>query len=187
MIALGYMLKKVVPPPDWLMKAFGDRPNPIEAVYALSNCVSADFADYIHLWKHNGWWLFDNPDILRAAAVEEGVDPAPLTLFYYEAYEEEYDAGTWRAIAPEASFTTAVRIPVRKTLCGYDVVTFWAGTSPECSQLSCCCLASETQVNRFCLFDRFEDARDFAQSPLCEEGEPGPYRVIAVYRPELDQ
>ena len=75
---------------------------------------------------------------LRAAASAEGADPATLTLFYYEAHAEEYDDDTavWRTIAPDASRTTAVRMPTRKTLCGYDVVTFWTQALPECSPLS---------------------------------------------------
>ncbi len=37
-------------------------------LYSLSSHVNDDFADYIQYWKHNGYWLFDSPEIIQAVA-----------------------------------------------------------------------------------------------------------------------
>src|SRR5262245_23696913 len=133
MIPVGYMAKRVVRRPDWL------KANGVSDIYSVSNHASTDFADYIKFWKHDGYWLFDSPRLITAVAAENGINLGGTTLFYYEVYEYQYDeeASTWETFGPEASFTTDVEIPKEKTLVGYDVVSFSAQTSPECSLLSC--------------------------------------------------
>jgi hypothetical protein len=38
-------------------------------IFSVSACISEDFADYhIQYWKHNGYWLFDSPEIIRKLA-----------------------------------------------------------------------------------------------------------------------
>jgi len=175
MIPMGYMLKKVVASPEWLGVAS------VESIHAVSGCVSENFLDYITLWKHNDWWLFDNPSILRSIAADHQLDLDALTLFYYEAFENEYvaTAGVWRPIEPDGP--TNVDLPPTKSLSGYDVVTFWLQTSPECSPLSCNSLAREMIVNRFCLFDDFATAFDSLEQGKFNNSEPSPYRIFAVY------
>jgi len=177
MIPLGYMLKSVKSAPEWLHAP------QVEIVYSLSSCVSENFADYIALWKHNGWWLFNSPSSVREAAALEGVDLAGLTLFYYEVFDREYDKQikAWSEISPEPSIETSVVVPESKILCGYDIVTYYAKTSPECSPLSCNDLARDIPTNRFCLLDDFDNARSLLESGALEHGEPGPFRIVAVY------
>jgi hypothetical protein len=107
MRALGYMYKRVESRPDWLGASH------VADIYSLSGCISEDFADYIPFWRHNGFWLFDSPAIIRAGAAQHGVSLAGLKLFYYEAYEEEYDRAkhAWAPFAPEASFVTNIEGP----------------------------------------------------------------------------
>ncbi len=177
MIPLGYMLKKVAsPPPEWI------KAPAVKAVHSLSNCVSSDFADYIPLWKHNGWWLFDTPESVKDAS-SKGTESEDLRLFYYEAFDEQYDeeAGCWEAFVPEPSIPTEVVSPVAATLSGFDVVTFNAGSYPECSPLSCNGLAADILVNERCLFDTFEDAYAALDRGQFKNCEPGPYRIVAVY------
>ena len=52
---IGYMYKRVSAAPQWL-----NAPR-VADVYALSGCVSENFADHINFWRHNGYWLFDSP------------------------------------------------------------------------------------------------------------------------------
>ena len=66
-------------------------------------------------------------------------------------------------------------------LAGFDVVTFSAGTSPECSPLTCCGLAAELGANGHCLFDSFDQARQALESSRFANSEPGPFRIFAVY------
>ena len=179
MIPLGYLLKNVASPaPEW-MKA----PKLFE-IHSLSNCVSSDFADYIPLWKHNGWWLFDTPKAVQDAAASLGIAADQLSLFYYEAYDHQYDdeSNCWQPISPDASFPTEVVPPDSATLSGFDVVTFYVGTSPECSPLSCNALAAELPVNERCLFETFEEAHAALEKGQFKDSEPGPFRIVAVYR-----
>ena len=180
MRALGYMYKRVESRPEWL-KA----PRVVD-IYSLSGCISEDFADYIPLWKHNGFWLFDSPSILDRIVAEQRLGREGLKLFYYEAHEEEYDRDkrAWVPFGPEASFATDIERPARKKLEGFDITTFSAHTSPECSPLSCNCCAASVETNAHCLLESFDDAKRVLEEGLLGACEPGPYRVIAVYTVE---
>lgn len=177
MLPAGYMLKKVVARPDWL------KVPEVDDIYSLSGCVSADFTDYINYWRHNGFWLFDNPGLMTEIAAEEGIDLSSLTLFYYEVFPRAFDrdARAWTTIAADPSFTTEVVRPPLVVPAGYDVVTFYAGSSAECSPLSCNHLASKITVNRHCLFASLEAARAALEAGLFDNSEPGPCRIFAVH------
>jgi hypothetical protein len=177
MIPAGYMAKHVAAHPDWL------RADHVIDVYSVSNCVSDDFADYISYWKHNGYWLFDSSEIIRAVAVESSVDLENTRLFYYEIHDHEYDEDekTWIPIAPDSSFNTQILEPEIKTLEGYDIVTFSGGSNPECSPLSCNSLSSEIETNEHCLLPSFEKAKELLEEGKFINCEPGPYRIFAVY------
>lgn len=177
MIPAGYMYKKVVSRPEWL------RADSVRDVYSLSACVSEYFADYIPYWKHNGYWLFNSPAVMEEIAGENHLDLTGKTLFYYEVFEEEYDEETkaWSSFQPEASFAIDVQRPEAVRLEGYDVVTFSAGSCPECSPLSCNGLAREMGVNAHCLFETFDEAKHALETGAFDNSEPGPFRIFAIY------
>ena len=85
MIPVGYLAKRSCEKPKGL-----GLPE-VEDVYSVSGDVNDDFADYINSWKHNGYWLFDAPDLIRQVANELSVSLEETRLFYYEAHEEEFD------------------------------------------------------------------------------------------------
>jgi hypothetical protein len=155
----------------------------VEDVYSVSGCVSEYFADYIKYWKHNGYWFFDSIEIIRSLADEQAIDLGDCRFFYYEVFEEEFEdaSETWRPLKPDDGFKTAVVAPARKQLEGYDVVTFSAHTSPECSPLSCNNLAAIMETNRHCLFASFDDAKAHIEARDFDNSEPGPFRIFAVY------
>src|SRR3954471_5396709 len=156
MIPLGFMLKSIaLRAPEWMGAPY------VESVRSVSGCVSSNFGDYIDLWKHNGWWLFDTPEAVCDAAASLGVATDGLSLFYYEAFEQQYDAerNEWQPFSPDPDLPTTVIPPAAASLSGFDVVTFWAGHAPECSPLSCNGLAASLRVNTRCLFDNFDEAR----------------------------
>ena len=174
---LGYMYKQVANRPEWIKAAH------VVEIYSLSRCVSPFFADYINYWKHNGYWLFDSPQIIRELAQEHSISLEGAKLFYYEAHDQEFDEeqGKWQPYEPEASFITNVIEPKDKTLEGFDVTCFTAGTNPECSPLSCNSCAEIVPTNPHCLFGTFEEAVEAVEGGAFRNAEPGPYRVIAVY------
>ena len=177
MIPVGYMAKKVIKRPDRI------KAERVEDIYSVSNCGSNDFADYINYWKHNGFWFFDSPEIIQDVAKDNKIDMSGNRFFYYEAFDKQYDeaAQTWNDFKPEASFTTNVLVPILKTLEGYDVVTFSGSTDPGCSPLSCNNLAESIDVNEHCLLPSFEEAKALLEGGAFNKGEPGPYRIFAVY------
>ena len=177
MVPAGYMFKHIARRPPWL-----NAPH-VDDVYSLSGHVAENFADYIRHWRHNGYWLFDAPAVMREIAGDNTIDLGGATLFYYEVFEEEFDEDTkaWTAFAPETSLPTKVEQPQAARLEGYDVATFWAKTSPECSPLSCNNLAENLAVNRHCLFASFDEARHALQTGQFDKSEPGPFRIFAVY------
>jgi hypothetical protein len=175
MIPVGYMAKRVCKKPECFQT-----PTVVD-IYSVSSCMNDDFADYIKFWRHNGYCLFDSPEIIRGIAKENSIDLNGTSLFYYEAHEMEFDGKKWISFAPEASMRTNVMLPPRKTLEGFDVVTFYAGNAPECSPLSCNGLAAGIPTNCHCLLESFETAESSLNSGKFAGGEPGPYRIFAVY------
>jgi hypothetical protein len=175
MIPVGYLAKRSCRKPEAL-----GLPN-VEDIYSVGSCVNDDFTDYIRYWKHNGYWLFDSPEIIRAVAQENSVDLRETRLFYYEAYEMQFTEGGWQPFSPESSILTHVSLPEQKKLEGFDVVTFWAGNAPEHSPLSCNGLAEEIRTNCHCLIDSFDEAEVSLNSGRFRGAEPGPYRIFAVY------
>jgi hypothetical protein len=114
MIPVGYMAKRVPKKPDWLKAAA------VVDIYSVSSCFAEDFADYTDYWKHNGYWFFDSPEIIRSVAKEHSIPIEGTLLFYYEAYEFEFNDESWHAHLPEASFPTSVIVPSHKKLEGFD-------------------------------------------------------------------
>jgi hypothetical protein len=177
MIPAGYMYKAVLQAPEWVKApAAAD-------VYSVSGCISRWFADYIPYWRHNGFWFFDQPEIIREIADEHAIDLSDKTLFYYEISEQEYheDTGSWLPLPLDLPFPTNVQVPSDKQLAGYDVVTYSCGTSPECSPLSCNCLAPTVGVNHHCLVESLEKARASLEAQQFDDSEPGPFRILSVY------
>jgi hypothetical protein len=180
MIPVGYMAKRISVRPDWI------EAGRVADVYSVSGCISEDFGDYINYWKHNGYWFFDSPQTIVQLARQNSIDLTGTKLFFYEAYELEFDdvGGHWTTFKPEPSFTTQVVLPAERALEGYDVVTFSVRTSAECSPLSCNSLAAEVQTNQHCLLASLEQARQLLEDGKFKHTEPGPYRIFAVYSTE---
>lgn len=177
MTPIGYLYKRVASRPDWIGAEH------VEDIYSLSGCVSEVFADYINYWRHNGYWLFDAPRVMEDLAKENGFSLGDLKLFFYEAYEMEYNDSDkqWQSFAPEDSFGTNVQSPEHRRLEGFDVTTFGVHTSPECSPLSCNSLSETIRTNRHCLFETFDEAKRAVETGLFDNSEPGPFRITAVY------
>ena len=177
MIPAGYMAKRVVNKPDWL------EPTGVEDIYSVSGCISKYFADYITFWKHNGYWLFDSPEVIQEVAKGQSIDLAGSTMFYYEVHEQEFDdaIGRWCPYEREESFITNVHLPDQKRLVGFDVVSSSQKNAPECSPLSCNSLADEIQTNSHCLLPDFETTKRLVDAGRFNDSEPGPYRIFAVY------
>ena len=67
LVPMGYLYRQVAKRPEWL------RVEQVEDIYSLHDCFTKDFADYIKFWKHNGFWLFDSPEIIESVASEHSI------------------------------------------------------------------------------------------------------------------
>lgn len=177
MIPAGFAAKKVHSSPDWL------KADAVNDIYSVSNCVSVAFCDYIPHWRHNGYWLFDSPEVIREIASAEKLDLSDQTFFYYEVHEQQFDdeIKSWRPFSADKSFPTDVQVPAEKKFEGFDVVSFFALSAPECSPLSCNHMAESIPVNEHCLLATFAPAKQLIETGAFNGCEPGPYRIFSVY------
>lgn len=175
---MGYMAKRIPQRPEWL------KVSSVIDVYSVSSCVNDDFADYGDYWKHNGWWFFDSPEVIQTLSRDHSIELQGTHLFYYEAFELQFDEEEWRPFSPsdaKGKDTNGVLAPSSKRLEGYDVVTYLYSHGPECSPLSCNSLAEVVRTNSHCLFDTFEEAQIAVNSGQFNECEPGALRIFAVF------
>jgi hypothetical protein len=178
MIPIGYMAKRIPQKPEWL------KAPTVTNVYSVSGCVNDDFGDYGDDWKRNGWGFFDSPDCIQKLSREHSIELQDMQLFYYEAFELQFDEDEWRAFSPsDASYsdTDGIIAPSYKRLDGYDVVTVLYAHGPECSPLSCNSLAEVVPTNSHCLFNTLEEAQTGLNSGQFAECEPGALRIFAVF------
>jgi hypothetical protein len=160
--------------PDW-MKAPA-----VRDVYSVSSCVNTDVTEDLPRWRQNGYGFFNYPGEIRSIARAIGFDLEGTQLFYYEAFEREFDDGQWFPIKADDDYETAVVMPHKKSLEGFDVVTACDGPNSH-SPLSCNGVAAEVNTNEHCLFRTQEEAEASLIGGRFEDAEPGPYRIYAVY------
>ena len=195
MIPAGYLLKRPIPPPEWL----ATKARRIEQVCSVSECVSEDLVDpYAESpWQFNQHGLASRPETLVDMAKRQGADFSDSTLFFYRYFEKEMYSDGWdfdREFWEPLSKSTEV-IPSRvleprdlnltEKFLGYDVTTFESGI-PDClvpvhSPLSCNSVATDELVNSYCLFDNFTAAKQAVENSIFGTGcEPGVYRIVSV-------
>ncbi len=176
MIPAGFMYKEPIFAPAWVGAPEGAR------LHSLSGCISHYFTDYIRYWQHNGFWLFDSPEVLDQVAAKAQTNASHFDLLYFEVAETQFDEArsSWLPVTPDPSFPTSVRRPSHSTLLGHDIVCFSGGTSPECSPITCCGLGSTVALNQAALLETEARAREALESGLCNETEPGPFRIVSV-------
>lgn len=175
MIPLGYMWKLIpTERPDWI------KAPAVRDVYSVSDCVNDNIEDAASVWRRNGYSFFNAPEDLMSMISADGIRIRGALLFYYEAYELEFDGQGWCRFKPDECSETSVLVPERKRLEGFDVVAFCDGPNSH-SPLSCNGVAADVRTNDHCLFATEEDALTSLAAGLFADSEPGPYRIYAVY------
>lgn len=179
MIPAGYMYKHVRPRP-----ACGDTPR-VDAFYTVSSCISEDFDYDVSTWLHNGHWFFDTVAVLDQALAAGEDSREGLSLFYYEVHDREFirETKTWRAFETFHDMPVNVSPPVVAKLEGFDVASFWAGSSPECPGVACGTSAGDA-LNAYGLFDSLEAVISAFENGMFDDAEPGPLRIFSVYTVE---
>ena len=77
MTPAGYLLKRVVAPPGWLSVDKGH----VVDVCSVADCVNEDVVNVQDAWKHNGFGLANNPEVLEALVENSSADVSGATLF----------------------------------------------------------------------------------------------------------
>jgi hypothetical protein len=155
-------------------------------VYSVSSCVNDDFdadiyATPIYEALRNEQGLYNSVDDIRTAAQSASIDLQEATLFYYEVHPLELDGKCWLPLEPDVSAENRVEQPTNKVLQGFDVVTLCDGPNSH-SPLSCNSIAQDVATDSHCLLETFAEAELHLNNGSFDDGEPGPYRIYAVYR-----
>jgi hypothetical protein len=170
-IFVGFFPKRTQPAPTEFNSG-----NILE-IASVAECISSGPEGWIQHWKHNPMGFFDTQKL--ASQVIEN-DPEEYDLYAYRVFPVRCKGGETESI----SITNAPGdVPEAYRFLGYDIVTKSQADFFECSPLSCNYLASDYEVNQFCLIDDLEVAAQ-ALVDICQSGkaEPGPYYLFAVYR-----
>jgi hypothetical protein len=173
-IEAGYFVKQIAPKPEAM-------PVPgVREICSVSECISPGPEGWVEHWRHNqfGWYnrVADALDVVPAD------QRSNYRVFAYRLYPEMFRKGRRIPVAvPED--VRPEPVPSNFRTLGFDAVSKTPETvlSFECSPLSCNGMASEMEVNEYCLFPDLDAALRGAERFSREEGvEPGDYYVVEV-------
>ncbi|MGE0816781.1 MAG: hypothetical protein AB7O28_01555 [Vicinamibacterales bacterium] len=171
-VVIGYFAKRRTPRVDWLAAP------QVREICSVSACIAEAPDGWIDRWTHNHLWVYDTPE--RARDVVSAAQREHFDLFAYRLVPLLFRDGRTEPL--ELPPTAPSPIPEGFEALGFDAVSRSAGTSFECSPLSCCNLAGAHGANEWCLFDSSERAAAAAAEWSRGGAEPGPYVVIEVLR-----
>lgn len=172
-VLIGYFPKRRTPAPEEL-RAVG-----AEEICSVTECLAPGPEGWIEAWLHNAHSCFSSPADARRVADDA---PGDYQLFAYRLLPLRFRKGQTESM--EVSTPGIAPLPPDFQSLGFDVVSksLSNGLGFECSPLSCNLMALQVAVNRHCLVDELETARELARRFSVEEPEPGPYYVIEVLR-----
>ena len=151
MIAAGYFAKRVAPRPEEM-----DAPRVCE-ICSVSNCISQGPEEWLESWRHNELGWFNS--IADALSVLPRETREPYRLFAYRVTPHFHRGGA----RLDTELPPDVRpqpIPPDFVVRGFDAVSRSIDypNGFEHSPLSCNYLATELDVNEFCLFSSLDAA-----------------------------
>jgi len=172
-VLIGYFPKRRTPAPEELRVAGA------EEICSVSECLAPGPEGWVEAWLHNAHSCFNSPDDARRVA---GDAAGSFHLLAYRLLPLRFRKGQSESM--EVSAPGITPLPPDFESLGFDVLSKNAsnGLGFECSPLSCNRMAAEIGVNRHCLLDDLETARELARRFSVEEPEPGPYYVVEVLR-----
>ena len=171
-VLIGYFPKRSTAKPDWLNAPA------VREICSVSHCIASAPDGWIDHWTHNDLWVYGTRR--EAAAVVPADTRSRFRMYAYRLLAVSFTNGTGASL--EIPAVAVEPLPQTFESLGFDVVSRSAGTSFECSPLSCCDLAQEMGANRFCLLPTLRTAIPAAVRFSTEQPEPGPYLVLEVLR-----
>jgi len=169
---VGYFPKLTAVPSNW------HDSDQVTEICSVSTCIASAPEGWINRWLHNEMGFFNTPQDALNVVPQGGTG---FSVFAYRLLEQRFDDGR-----PEPLVIPPLRVaPVPESFVslGFDIVTKDLSDFFECSPLSCNGMASEVQVNRYCLIDSPDLAIALAAQYSRGGGvEPGYYHVFEVLR-----
>lgn len=176
-VPAGYWGIKRTPKDDWL------EDERVKEIWSVSDCINGlENKNWINQWKHNGHWHYNSISDLKEAFRQAGVSE-DYEIVYYEIYDQVFDdeKQIWIPLWQEDSFPTMVKAPMNAQYLGFDIVSFSARSTPECSPFSCNHVSTEVAINEFCLCD-WDLPQMIEFMTNLKNAEPGPYKLYKVYK-----
>ena len=203
-VLIGYFPKSISHEP---------RMQGVEEICSVSGCISPGPGGWINLWRHNDFAVYDTERLAEsvvADAFQIVVEPEPAArppwkvtlcqdpfpngqLLAYKIFPVRYRPDGEEPI--EVTGVAPEPLSDRYQRLGYDAVICEGGCylGFGCSPLSCNGRASYLPINAHCLLENADEAHRWARKLAAsggQEGEPGSYVVIEVWRrsgPPLDR
>lgn len=180
---LGYGVRRTDVPPGWAAST----PAAVDEICSVSDCVNSRPDGWVERWDYNSACCYETEEATTRTA--EGRSSFrllayALVMVRLNDKNQEVAVDLNAVLPPGLPTLPAGPVPDGFVVLGYDVVSKQAAGMMdfECSPLSCCGLAAEVPVNRYCLVDDPATALRLAQRWDHEEPEPGPYYVVQVRR-----
>ena len=172
-VLIGYFPKKTSPKTEYL------NASNVEIICSASTCISEEPEGCIDHWKHNDFFLYNS--IKKAKSIlKNTTDKDEYDIYAYKQYPIRIQNG--EIINEEITSPNAKSLDKKFEFLGYDAVSNSVGSGFECSPLSCNSGAETIKVNKFCLFETFEEALLGAKEFSKRGWEPGPYYIVEVFR-----
>lgn len=154
----------------------------VKEIWSVSECSNGlANISWMSGETHNGHWHYNFIPDLKEAFQQAGVSE-DYEIVYYEIYDQVFDdeKQAWIPLWQEDSFPTKVEVPKNAQYLGFDIVSFSARSTPECSPFSCNACSSEVAINEYCLCD-WDLPRILEYMSQLKNAEPGPYKLYKVY------
>ncbi len=172
-ILIGYFPKKTKLMPEWL------KATNVEMVCSASTCISEAPEGWINHWKHNECFLYNTIDDVGLILAKLN-DKDEYDIYAFKRYPIRIENGTSNV----ESIPHVLVEPLTQNFefLGYDAVSMSMSPMFECSPLSCNRGAETMKVNKYCLFETYEEALSGAIEFSKGNWEPGPYYIVEIYR-----
>lgn len=153
----------------------------VDEILSASRCIAGSPGDWSDFPNMNPHGLFSSESEAASAVSKHG---AQFDICVYRVFHRGFDEEGEFPL--QLTPTRALDTPADFARLGFDVVTDNSTMDGQvlfgCSPLSCNGAAQEFSVNRYCLFDRLEQAISAARRFAVGGYEPGPYLVVEVSR-----
>ena len=160
-VLLGYFQKRRTLRPDWRSGV------DVDESLSVSTCIADGPDGWDERWLHNDYGAF--PSIALASDIVPDDERSEYRLVAWRMVPELWTDGETAPLVVDAEGVEP--LPAGAARVGWDVVELTQPGGFSCSPLSCNRMCEEIPVNRYCLLDDLDTARDTARRFSVEKPE----------------